>query len=54
MFYVCGVPSRGTTAYSRTGVGIGMCDIRNPAAGLPTDQVSRESCGRVLYSSPEP
>ena len=29
-----GVPSCGTTVYSRTGMGDGMCDVRNPAAGL--------------------
>ena len=29
-----GVPSCGITVYSRTGMGDGMCDVRNPAAGL--------------------
>ena len=29
-----GVPSCGTSVYSRTGMGDGMCDVRNPAAGL--------------------
>ena len=29
-----GVPSCSTSVYSRIGVGDGMCDFRNPAAGL--------------------
>ena len=29
-----GMPSCGTSAYSRTGMGDGMWDVRNPAAGL--------------------
>ena len=29
-----GVPSYGTSVYSRIGMGDGMCDVRNPAAGL--------------------
>ena len=29
-----GVPSCGTSVYSRTGMGDGMCDVRNPATGL--------------------
>ena len=29
-----GMPSCGTSVYSRIGIGDGMCDVRNPAAEL--------------------
>ena len=49
-----GVPSCGTTTYSRTGMGDGMCDVKNPAAGLQLTRyhVSVGGMSCVTPSSP--
>ena len=49
-----GVPSCGTTTYSRTGMGDGMCDVRNPAAGLQLTRYHVRVGGCVLCSSLKP